>query len=241
MKNFRSLVSETLKIYGEKKTIWSILLICLICVLIISLICGFLLQGIRTAFKNVEPLQLSLWTYLLFGVLIIVGGLGGLFLTLLMIVSAMKPVQTQLKDIFREAWLKLGQGLGVFVLSMLFVALGTIFFIVPGIIIGVFLAFSLYVCVIENKKGMDALKRSWNLVKGNWWQVFGRLLLLGIIANVIILLLNAVPALTYGVLSLVFQLLFIPFNVIFNYLMYLDLKKISENKVQTEPITSTNG
>ncbi|MFA5360426.1 MAG: hypothetical protein WC320_00390 [Candidatus Paceibacterota bacterium] len=226
MKNFTSLVKESFKIYGEKKTIWPILLICLIGLWAISLIAGFL--------PNVESTQLILFSALA----LIIGYLIAVFLTLILIVSITKPSGTQLKDILKEAWLKLGQGLGVFILTMLFVGLGTLLFIIPGIIIAIFLCFSLYICVLESKGGMDALKASWNLVEGNWWNVFGRSFLLGIIFSAIYFLFIAISA--SGILPLIFQVLCVPFNIIYMYLIYLDLKKIAENKVQSEPLTSTN-
>ncbi|MDD5760876.1 MAG: glycerophosphoryl diester phosphodiesterase membrane domain-containing protein [Candidatus Pacebacteria bacterium] len=233
MKNFTSLVKESFKIYSEKKTIWPVLLICLIGVLAISSLYSFL----GNVEENVELTQLVLWSFLFFGITIIVC-IASVFLTLILIVLIIKSPEAQLKDILRESWLKLGQGLGVFILTMLFGVLGILLFIIPGIVIGIFLCFSLYICVIENKKGMDALKGSWNLVKGNWWNVFWRVFLLNIIFSAIYFLFVAISV--YGILPLVFQSLFIPFNIIYMYLVYLDLKKIAENKTQSESVISAN-
>jgi uncharacterized membrane protein len=50
--------------------------------------------------------------------------------------------------------------------------LGYVLLIIPGIYISVALVFTTVVMVTENKDGIDALKRSKEIVDGRWWNVF---------------------------------------------------------------------
>jgi len=62
-------------------------------------------------------------------------------------------------------------------------------FIIPGIIVAVFLALVEPAAAIEGRRGFDALARSWALVRGSGWSVFGRLLLLWLILIAVAVLL----------------------------------------------------
>ena len=95
---------------------------------------------------------------------------------------------------------------------------GFILFIIPGIIFATYFSFSNYILVSENKKGKLALIESKRLVKGNWWQIFGRLLTVGIFAAII----SWIPFLG-SFINIFFTT---PFIYIYTYLMYEDLKKI---------------
>ncbi len=88
-------------------------------------------------------------------------------------------------------------------------------------------AFSNYTGYRE--KGINALKRSWNLIKGNWWKVFGRTILLNGFFGIIFFALGSINDL----LSSVFQLFSLPFYAIFLYLIYLELKKSKEIQAPT--------
>lgn len=57
----------------------------------------------------------------------------------------------------------------------------SLLFVIPGIIYGTYYIFVLYVVVLRNKSGREALSYSKTLVEGQWWRVFGILLGIGII------------------------------------------------------------
>lgn len=61
-------------------------------------------------------------------------------------------------------------------LSAIFVMLGIVLFIIPGLIFSIWFAFSIHEAVINEKKVVDALKSSKELVTGRWIAVFWRLL-----------------------------------------------------------------
>lgn len=70
-------------------------------------------------------------------------------------------------------------------LYTLIVFLASIFCILPGVFLGVSMIFYSFVYVVEGETMTGALKRSYNLVKGNWWNVFGYVLLFGILVYIV--------------------------------------------------------
>jgi len=64
-------------------------------------------------------------------------------------------------------------------LSTLIVGFGTLFLIVPGIILACKLIFVPYIVMDKKMKATDAIKESWNMTDGHAWTVFGMALLAG--------------------------------------------------------------
>ena len=62
-------------------------------------------------------------------------------------------------------------------LAALLSFLAFIFLIIPGIYVGVKLAFTFCAIALENQGTTGGLRYSWNLVKGRWWGVFWALLI----------------------------------------------------------------
>ncbi|MEX2457605.1 MAG: hypothetical protein WD770_01310, partial [Actinomycetota bacterium] len=71
------------------------------------------------------------------------------------------------------AFRRFGSVLWIGLLTALFMLAGFLAFIVPGIIILVRTLLVMPAFVLEGYKGSEALKRSWRLVKGEGWMVFG--------------------------------------------------------------------
>lgn len=66
-----------------------------------------------------------------------------------------------------------------------FVAIGTLLFVIPGVIVLVMLYLALPVTVLERKGGMEALSRSAKLTSGHKMSIFLALLPLGILSSVL--------------------------------------------------------
>jgi len=135
-------------------------------------------------------------------------------------------------------------------LTLLIVGIGFIFFILPGIIFGIYLSLAPLVLIGENIRGFSALKRSWNLVSGHWGGVFVRflvlilcLIFLPIFLSILSLLFKIIlfplkffypPA--YTVLGIVLDVISnyliifftIPYYRIYSYLIFKNLKRIKE-------------
>lgn len=83
----------------------------------------------------------------------------------------------------RYALSRLPQVLMVSVLSGIIVMIGIALFIIPGIIVGVYLAFAMPAAALRNVS-LQALQYSRSLVKGQWWRVFGILFGIGVLNTV---------------------------------------------------------
>ncbi len=114
-------------------------------------------------------------------------------------------IQAETVDIqgaFERAFGNIGNLLLGFLLTVLSVGAGFLGLIIPGIYISIQLVFVLYVITIEGDSAIDAMKSSWNLVKGRWWAVFGSLLVptLCIMVPMLIgaMILGVIAGLTFG-------------------------------------------
>jgi uncharacterized membrane protein len=106
------------------------------------------------------------------------------------------------------------------ILQSLIVVFGFLLFIIPGIIFLIRFGFYGYLIVDKNSKIVESLKRSWEITKGNTWNLFLFYLLLGLI-NVL------------GFLALIIGLFWsIPTTMLANAFVY---RKLSEQlKVQNQ-------
>ncbi len=82
----------------------------------------------------------------------------------------------------------------VYILVGLVVYGGALLFIVPGIIVSIATFLSPYAFIKEGKRGMAALLRSRDLIRGRWWIVFGKLLGAAICLLLVLMVLEGVLA-----------------------------------------------
>ncbi len=142
-----------------------------------------------------------------------------------------------------------------------FTVLGGVFlFLIPGLILGVYLSLFPYVVLSEERRGISALARSWYYVKGYWWSVFWRYLFfafcLSSLSSVVLVIMSLVikPRLADLIENLDLPLLvfegFLGFIVnminffimtigtqlmfIYAYKIYLSLKNIKESALIPE-------
>jgi hypothetical protein len=87
-------------------------------------------------------------------------------------------------EAFQFALGRFGGLLGTSILVGLFVFLGGLACLIPGIYLGVIYSLSSQVVIVEDRVGMNALGRSQALVEGHFWRVFGTLFLLGLCGGV---------------------------------------------------------
>jgi len=229
MKNFTALIKESFEIYKEKiKPILVLITIEITTAIIFGLSFTFFIGLWILANKGGAPMPFielikSPFFFLSIGIILLTM-VCFMFIGLSFLICVIKPAGTKLKEIFQEAWKKLWQYFWIMILVGFFVILSSFFLIIPGIIVAIYLMFCSYILILEGEKGMNALKRSWALVKGNWWKVFGRIILLNIIYGGLFICLDSISTF----LGFVFQSLGMPLSIIFTYLIYLELKKSKE-------------
>ncbi len=121
-----------------------------------------------------------------------------------------------------------------------FVGLGSVtLFIIPLIIVGLYISFTNFAMVLDNKRGFDALAESFSLVWGRWLPVLGRFLVFGLVSIGIVIVFSIPFLIIRAILHLepnssgldlldsvsgLFISLIMPLGVIYSYKLYGDLK-----------------
>ena len=139
------------------------------------------------------------------------------------------PVDPQ--ESYRFGFKRLGSVILVSVLVGLAVIGGLILLVIPGLIFLFFLSVSVPVLIVENRRGTDAMSRSWNLVKGHFWHVVGVLVVAGLITGVISSIIGAIGGNVWVVrwiFSAIGSIITAPFTALVSVLLYLDLRSRSE-------------
>lgn len=126
-----------------------------------------------------------------------------------------------IKESFAMAWHKILSYWWVSILVGLITMLGFLLLIIPGIIFAIWFSLAGYVLVSEDLRGMKALLRSKQLIKGYWFKVFWRLLVLNMIIFLIAYIVGLIPFLRN-----IIYLFIAPFSVIFSFLIYENLRQL---------------
>jgi hypothetical protein len=130
-------------------------------------------------------------------------------------------------DTYRYGFARLGSIMLVAILVVLAVAGGLLLFVIPGLIVLTRLWVSLPALVIEDRRGREALRRSWNLVKGYSWPVFGAIIVSGLLTGLFSNLLAAVfPDNLVGnaIAQAIAAVLTTPYSVLVGILIYFSLR-----------------
>lgn len=135
---------------------------------------------------------------------------------------------------FRKALPKLGVYLWANLLVGLATVTGLVLLVVPGIYLMISFSFVSYLVLLENQKGIPALKLSRQMVKGYWWKVFIRVLFL-----IFVMLILFVGQYLVGfVLSFADQMIIdfvdgllsaivvLPVSTAYSYFLYQETKKL---------------
>lgn len=140
------------------------------------------------------------------------------------------PVDTE--SSYRWGFKHLGSVIAIALLAGLVILVGFILLIIPGIIAAVMLSVVIPVLVFEDKRGTEALRRSWDLVKGSFWHALGTILLAGIIAGLVTGILTGIGGsnwLVYFIFSAIGRVITVPFTALVSVLLYLDLRARKES------------
>ena len=135
------------------------------------------------------------------------------------------------EESYRFGFKRLGSVILVSILVGLAVAVGFLLLIVGAIIFGVFLSVSVPVLIVENRRGTEAMSRSWNLVRGHFWHALGVILVAGILTGVISGIIGGIGGSAWivrWIFTAIAQILTAPFSALVSVLLYLDLRARSE-------------
>jgi len=105
----------------------------------------------------------------------------------------------------------------VFLLSGFIITGGYLLLIIPGVIFTVWFFLAQFIMSAENVRGMEALLKSREYVRGHWLDVALRLFLIWVVSGVV----SAIPFFGF-----ILAVLFFPYLMIFHWLIYRDLRAI---------------
>lgn len=164
-----------------------------------------------------------LWTSILLSIIII------LSMVLLILPLAVLGIVY----LIAQPTLLIGGALSSFGLLALIVLIICAIFI--GIGVGVYVMFTLPIVVLDRCSGLVAINKSIALVKGRWWNIFGRVLILQIIALFIASIIGIFSGLLVGyenlgylITTLLQQVAVLPISLAM-VIFYLDMRKIKKS------------
>ena len=120
---------------------------------------------------------------------------------------------------------------------------GMILLIIPGIVFSIWFMFGNYVLVVEGKRGGNAMSQSREYVRGYWWPLFGRYLLLGIPMGAIFMIVYFPTFFILGRVAGIFVsfaliTLFTSFSLVYIYTLYKNIIAIKPAVAATQAKTN---
>ena len=175
----------------------------------------------------------------------LVAGLGILLGIASLILALRDRVQKMtIKEAYRLGWTKkLWSVIWVGILSAFIVGGGYWLFLVPGIILTVWLIFAQVLVLVENEKGMKAIVKSREYTRGYFWPILGRYVLMAVVVTVVYAVLMILAglitrplgglnlAVLSSLLGAIISALITPLAVIYLYLVYENLKQVKGGSV----------
>jgi len=205
------LLANAIQIFKNRwKTLCGILLIsCLISLLFGAVFAGGIFL-ISSLLKDMALAYLSIFSIL--GLLLILVVIYILTWSQVALITAIQDSSIGVKESFSRAKSKIISFMWLGFIIGLIVSGGFLLLLIPGIIFSVWFSLAVFILVAENIKGLSAVLKSKEYVKGYFWPVFGR--------SLMFMLLYIILFIGLSIVSLI--LIFIPFlGVILNFLLYL--------------------
>lgn len=134
---------------------------------------------------------------------------------------------------YSQAWNKIIPYWWVAFLGGIITLGGFIAFVIPGILFALWFSFASIVLVVEDLRGMDALRKSREYVTGRVWALLGRLLFVGVVAWII----SMVTSLAFGfsripfsfvISPLISGLFVLPFIRVYLFFVYENFKNLKQ-------------
>lgn len=152
--------------------------------------------------------------------------------TLLLIKNNYTPSLDNFKESKKYFW----GFLGVSLLSFVVILAWGFVLLVPAIIFGTYYGFASYVLIAEEKRSFSSMERSYDLVHGYWWPVFGRLLLVGLLGGLAFYIMSlplsfmVISSWPFNIYSTFINMIWValsPFFVVYYVNIYHSLKAVN--------------
>ncbi|MEN4044465.1 MAG: hypothetical protein PQ971_06525 [Methanobacterium sp.] len=112
----------------------------------------------------------------------------GLFLYGMVIRMVYVANKEEMISLFEEAKVVAGKYIFLLIASILvslITLLGLIAIIIPGVFLSIKLIYFSYAMLIDDEDVIGSLKKSWEIIKGNWWRTFGLLMVFSIVTGIL--------------------------------------------------------
>jgi hypothetical protein len=229
--SFSDTIKSAIPIYKNK--FWTLVGIAVIPTLVFSII-----TLIIALFFSLMPMIAAMS-------LAVVFFLAGILISLISQIAMIFAVvsESNITSSFRLALGKISSYAWIYVLIIFASVGGLALGIVPGIIISVWAIFSMYVLILEDKKGMSAIIRSREYVKGYWfklvWKMFVLLLVIGVVILASSLVFSIFGEAIGGFLSNVVSIIIGPFVTVFIWILLNQIKS-RRPELESSPVGSEN-
>ena len=153
------------------------------------------------------------------------------------------PLSGGVTQAYQHAVARFASFLWISILGGIAILGGLYLFLVPGILLSVWLSFPAYALVSEGKTGIAALVASWQTVRGHWISVAWRFIAFGLVIAAAGMLLGmlagwgasisfAHPDITPETVASLFEILFfnmiaLPLGIIFSWRLWQNLRQVS--------------
>lgn len=232
-----NLFKRTLQVYKDRFRILGGLILILAFVYFISNAADYLVKLIENPFialiLSLVIIAFSIITWIIFCWISIA------------VIYAVKDREENIgvKESLKRGWPKILPVIWISILFWFIYLGGSLLLIIPGIIFAIWFNFAGMIVIAEDARGMNALLKSKEYVKGNWWPVAGRIaiaLILWISATLIfaVILGFASALLNISIVTLlgnfvvaIFSLLLTVLYLTYSFLLYEDLKKLRADLV----------
>jgi hypothetical protein len=185
----------------------------------------------------------SVWTmviYIILGILALVAVCFAMYVYLMAQVGTYLLIKEQNNNpkiwpTFKSARPQIMSWFETNLLASAFIFLWFLLLIVPGIIMAVYYNFVVWVFMFEGLKNKAAMRRSKELVKGQWWAVFGRFFLvffpiwLVFVIPSIFIEPKSTADQIYSLITNIISLVITPFSLAYSYHIYKSLVELKNN------------
>ena len=200
---------------------------------------GFLVKAVIEAARY--PTVYEIITVILLAVVTLIPLIGLVASTLLFsiadTIALTNPQKTSIRSMVQASRPLIAPYFITAFLNAFLVAGGYLVLLLPGVVMSILLLFALYEVVFEKQSGIAALKRSYILVKGHFWSVVGRYVLIEVITMV---LSNLLPRIVGkdGLLLVVIFLINLAVGWFIQVYMYVVYKQVKAT-AKTDSSSST--
>lgn len=228
MPTFRRLFGQSWMAY--RKHFWALIWAIALPFIAYSILLAMVSYLAHLVFVQNTPSLIQMISALFLILLLIVAGLFTLMWGELAVIQVIKERRhtVTLRHAFKKTWIKVLPAWGITFYVAFLECLGFVLFIIPGIIVYVLFALSIYAMMGDDVYGWRAIAYSARLVRGRWWYVLGKLLGIMVlfmavyVAGSALVQFNQTALLSFQVLVMFFGL---PLMLAYLYLLYEHLRQ----------------